>query len=544
MNEPLEVYDVKFMRGLVRRRKKIFLAVFSVVFLASVILALLTPKAYISTATILIEGQVTEDILKGVSSSGFIEERLQAITQQMLSRDKLLEIIKQLNLYPELTDKDVESATDDMRKNITIRTIKAEDLDKRPSRTGYSTVAFTLSFQGQDPVMVQKVASRLTALYIEKDLQVKGQVAAQTTAILQQRLHQSKEYLDLLGSRISDFKRQHAGELPESMPFNLEQIYRLNSQLEEVNGRIRILEGGAASSEGVSPQGSGNQSASDPWARLAQLHMQVVNLQSRYSDKHPDLVKARSEIKQLETRLGISVEQSEKAKRLDELKNRRDDLINSLGPDHPEVAALSKEINTLSSEVQKSKDSGNHVKSRESELKKYIRQRDEIQRKINELNRKNQMAPITQSEYSKLTLEYDAAAKQYNDTMNKLAEAKMAKGVEETKIGERFTIIDEPAVPQKPEKPKQKLKILMAGFFMSIIGGFFSALIMENLDHSIKSMHQLQKITKSPVLAILPYIKSEDEEAEGKFHAVTKKLDDFKNYMCQMIEQGRKKLRV
>jgi len=128
--------------------------------------------------------------------------------------------------------------------------------------------------------------------------------------------------------------------------------------------------------------------------------------------------------------------------------------------------------------------------------------------------------------------------------MNKLAEAKMAKGVEETKIGERFTIIDEPAVPQKPEKPKQKLKILMAGFFMSIIGGFFSALIMENLDHSIKSMHQLQKITKSPVLAILPYIKSEDEKAEGKFHAVTKKLDDFKNYMCQMIEQGRKKLRV
>ena len=40
------------------------------------------------------------ELLKGVSM-GFVEERLQVITQQILTRDKLIQISKKLNLHPE-----------------------------------------------------------------------------------------------------------------------------------------------------------------------------------------------------------------------------------------------------------------------------------------------------------------------------------------------------------------------------------------------------------------------------------------------------------
>ena len=466
----------------------------------AILFAIFSPKTYVSTATFLIEGQASDEIVKGAAAS-YIEEKLQAITQQILSQDKLIEIIKELNLYPEMkNDADIESAIANMRKNISIRTIRAEDLDKRATRGRYSTVAFTLSFRGGEPQTVQRVASRLAALYIEKEIQTKGKMVAQTTAVLQQRLIQSKEQTATLGGRLSDFKRRHAGEFPESTPFNLEQIYRLNTQLEEINARIRILEDRPTASDGqissLGPQNPSttNQSANDPWARLGQLRMQLANLQSRYSEKHPDVIKTKREISSLENRLGIT-----------------------------------------------GGEPGNSVNQGESELKRHIRQRDEIQRKINEFQRKNQMSPFIQAEYQRLTLEHEGALKQYNDTMAKLAEAKMAKGIDDTQLGERFTIIDEPLVPQKPEQPKHG-KILLVGFFMSLFGGLFASIIAENFDHSIKSPEQLQKMTKLPVLTVYPLVKTEEEElAEANKIHVMDIINGLKNWASRATEYIRTK---
>jgi uncharacterized protein involved in exopolysaccharide biosynthesis len=240
---------------------------------------------------------------------------------------------------------------------------------------------------------------------------------------------------------------------------------------------------------------TGTRATSDPWTRLAQLRLDLDSLRSRYSEKHPDVIKTRGEIQQLEAKLGISVASSGQNER------------------------------------------------KETELGKYLRQRDEIQRKINDYQRKIQMAPVVQTEYSKLNSDYDNAMRQYNETMEKLADAKAFKGIEQAQLGERFTVIDEPVVPQQPEKPK-KMKIILAGFIMSIMGGLFASIIVENLDHSIKSVDQLQKVTKLPVLTILPYIKSEKEEAEDKFQTVMKRIDDMKNHLFHVIEQGRKRLRA
>lgn len=501
MNRQTDFIDIRFFRGFIRRRKKVFLIVASFVLFASVILSFVLPKVYESSATILIEGRVMEELMKSLSL-GNVEERLMAITQQILSRDRLLEIINQFQLESSLDDQAaIEKAVENMRKNISIKTIRTEDLDRRPSRGMYSTVAFKLAYQGDDPVTVQKVTSRLAALYIEQNAQKKGELANQAAVVLEQRVNQHKEQTERLGRRLSEFKRIHADGLPESIPFNMEQINRLHAQLEEVNARIRLLDEKSTiverqgTSAGSQSQLTGTRATSDPWTRLAQLRLDLDSLRSRYSEKHPDVIKTRGEIQQLEAKLGISVASSGQNER------------------------------------------------KETELGKYLRQRDEIQRKINDYQRKIQMAPVVQTEYSKLNSDYDNAMRQYNETMEKLADAKAFKGIEQAQLGERFTVIDEPVVPQKPEKPK-KMKIILAGFIMSIMGGLFASIIVENLDHSIKSVDQLQKVTKLPVLTILPYIKSEKEEAEDKFQTVMKRIDDMKNHLFHVIEQGRKRLRA
>jgi uncharacterized protein involved in exopolysaccharide biosynthesis len=158
------------------------------------------------------------------------------------------------------------------------------------------------------------------------------------------------------------------------------------------------------------------------------------------------------------------------------------------------------------------------------ELKKYTQQRDEMQRKINEFTRRNQIAPLLGTEYTRLSADYDNAMKQYNDAKMKLAEAKAVRETDDSFLGERFIIIDQPVVPQRPENPQQG-KILLAGLFLAMFCGLFASIVAENLDHSIKTAEQLQKITKLPVLTVIPFIESEDEKIETKKNQISKILE-------------------
>jgi polysaccharide chain length determinant protein (PEP-CTERM system associated) len=517
MAEQPEIYDIKFLKGFIRRRKRVFLMVASGVMAATILFAIFAPKTYVSTATFLVEGQTSDDIVKGAATIA-IEEKLQAITQQILSHDKLLEIIKEFKLYRELkSPADVEFVVREMRDDISVRTIKAEDLDQRPSRARYSTVAFTLSFQGKDPVTVQKVASKLASLFIQKNIQTKEQVASQTVAILEKKIAELRDRTGLLERKLNDYKVAHAGELPEAIPFNYEQINKLNTQIEELNQKIRVLEerkrnpDAAFASQMASDPAASAAAVTDPWTRMAQLRMQLVSMQSRYSDKHPEVIRTKSELRQLEARLGISNELNEKQKKLEELKDQEADLKASKGPNDPEVKKIQGEIASLDRELQKMKGTGAAVDPTERELKRLTQERAVLQKRLSEYQRKSQIAPLVQKEYSKIASEYDDALKQYNETMSKLAEVRLARGIDQTQLGERFTIIDEPQVPQKHDKP-QGGRILLAGLLLSAFCGVVVSFTMENMDHSIKSVEKLQKMTQVPVLAVMPLIDNGEEK--------------------------------
>ena len=85
------------------------------------------PSIYESTSTILIEEQqIPEDFVRS-TVTGFADERIQSLTQQILSRSKLWEIIQQFHLYPELQEKYTrEEILEKMRDDIKLDTISAE----------------------------------------------------------------------------------------------------------------------------------------------------------------------------------------------------------------------------------------------------------------------------------------------------------------------------------------------------------------------------------------------------------------------------------
>ena len=149
----------------------------------------------------------------------------------------------------------------------------------------------------------------------------------------------------------------HAGELPETKPFNSEQISRLSTSLDQIDSNMRILQdrrvylqGQLSAIDPGAAKGADSASA-NPRIRLQRLRKEQANLRTKYSEKHPDVVRIKRQIQELEQQLSASEDYNKKSAQLEELKSKLTPLKASLGPNHPDVVKLSDEISALSGEL-------------------------------------------------------------------------------------------------------------------------------------------------------------------------------------------------
>jgi uncharacterized protein involved in exopolysaccharide biosynthesis len=534
-----EGQELKDLKGIIRRRKRGFITAFFLVSVLSVVIAFALPPIYRSQATILIEGQqIPTDYVKTTITS-YVEERLQMITQQIMSRTKLLEIINRFNLYAEMRDRHtIEEIIEKMREDITLETISADVRDKRTGREGSATIAFTVSYEGKNPATVQKVANVLPSLYLEENIKARERTASNTTEFLQQELDDLKEQITVNEQKITEFKEAHLGELPEHNAANMQALSRLQRDLDQTSSRLRSLEERKIYLEGqltgIDPlrpiMSDDGKTIMNPEERLRFLRLKLISLQSTLSDKHPDIKKLKKEIQELEAKVGESDDSLYKVKKLKDLENRLVELQGRLGPRHPDVLKLSREIEALREELNVSRakqvtrevtaqradnpayiNLRTQIASTDMEMKSLLQERSRIKKDIDEYQRKIANAPLIEREYNELTRDYENAKFKYNEILNKLMEARVAQGMEETQRGERFTIIDPAHYPEKPYKPN-RIAIILIGVVLAMGAGVGLAAARESLDPSIKTPEELQSIVGSPVLSVVSLIETDEEK--------------------------------
>jgi len=134
------------------RRKLSLVVPAALVFLLGVAVALFWPPVYKSTATILIEEQEVPTDFVMTTVTSFAEQRIQQINQRIMSFSRLLEVIQQYGLYPELKEsRTTEEIVEKMREDTALQPVSAEVIDRRTGRPTAATIAFTLSYQGRNP---------------------------------------------------------------------------------------------------------------------------------------------------------------------------------------------------------------------------------------------------------------------------------------------------------------------------------------------------------------------------------------------------------
>jgi hypothetical protein len=120
-----------------------------------------------------------------------------------------------------------------------------------------------------------------------------------------------------------------------------------------------------------------------------------------------------------------------------------------------------------------------------------------------------------EQEYLALTRDYQNAHAKHQEIMNKILEARISEGMEESQKAEKFTIIDPASYPEKPVAPKRGL-IALAGLILGLGAGVGLVALTESMDHTVKSTDELAWVTGLPVLGKITRIVTPEDIARKK----------------------------
>lgn len=518
-----------------RRRRKVMLLVVGVLLCVSMSIALLWPGTYRSKATILIEEQEIPTELVHSTITGFADQRIEMIKQQVMSRSSLWKVVEQYNLYPDMrTEVPTEAVVKRFSKDIEVEVISADIVDKRNQHATKATIAFTVSYSSGVPETAQRVANELTSLFLGENLRSRERQARETTSFLKQEAGNLAAHIEEVEAKLSRFKQKANGALPELMELNQQLLNQSDRELTDLDQQIRsteerktYLEGELATIKPNTPIISvTGERILDSVERLRALRAEFAGTAANLSPDHPDVIKMKQEIAALEKETGVSPEGEEIAKQIINAQANLTTQMRRFGPEHPDVEQTQRMITALNGELRRVGTSAGkplqrpenpayiniqaQLNSATSSLDALKSSRTIVKRRLQDYAQRIERTPALEPEYLALTRDRDSSSQKYQDIRSRLLEAQVSQGLEVQRMGERFSLLDPPGLPETPEKPnRQALAIL--GFIVSILSGGAAAAVAEHLDRSIHTSEQLMRVTHALPLAIIPFMPNRED---------------------------------
>lgn len=456
------------------RRKRLALPVFVIPLVAVISSVFFLPNIYRSTATVLIEGQQLPEAFVRSTVTSAVDTRLQAITQEILSRSRLNGLITQFGLYQDLRKRvSLEEVIDRMRRDIQL-----ELKGVKPMERDRATIAFSLSFRGSDPATVAQVTNTLASFYIEENLKVRERQAAGTAEFLKVQLDATKVRLDEQERLVSTFKRQHMGELPQQLDANLSTLARLNMQL-RVNSdnlplaqqrRQDILTQLAEFEAGVAPTDMSGV-VTDP---LSKTRHELMMAQAKYTEAHPTIIRLKAELEELER------QQAETGGKEDQEEGDTATFMN------PAAQRLKRALREIDGEIAA-------LKAEAVRLRKDLAS---YQSRV-------ETTPRWEQEFQALARDYDSTKDLYQSLLKRHEEAKLAESMEQRQKGELFRVLD-PATPSERPVAPDRLRLILMGLVLSAGLAVGVVMMVEQLDTSFHTVDDLRGFTTVPVLVSIP----------------------------------------
>jgi succinoglycan biosynthesis transport protein ExoP len=495
-----ESFDLQRWLGAARRRYLYFLIPMLFGWLVVWGASWVIPPVYRSGTLILVEQPTMPKDYVTPNVTDDLQERLQSITQQILSRTRLLQIIDQVKIYGDgHSQMNPDEKVERMRKDIEIELVHDAHNDK--------ITAFNVYYSARDPRLAQKVTSELTNLFINENVEVRQQQSEDTTQFLETQLETARNALSEQEERIRQFKGQHVGEMPAQQTSNLAILNGLQSQLQNAEDALNtakqqriylqtLIDQYRTMQGTVSTGGDTPQSLPAIDKELERLKTQQAEMSARYTDRHPDLRKLKDQIARTEkTRDALVAELTTKNATTtdDGTKARASDLA----PNSP-IMQLQGQLHANQVEIA----------SREHAIAELKTSLGEYQARLNQ-------EPVREQQLADLTRGYDQSKASYDELLKKKNESEMATSMERLQQGERFRVLDPPGLPSKPDFPN-RLKFCGMGLGVGLMLGLVVAGGFELMDDRMHSEQEIKDLLPVGIMVEIPEVLNFSDQQSSK----------------------------
>lgn len=518
-----------------RRRRAPAIIVGAVMLIAALSAAMFWPATYRSAGTILIEQQeVPVDLVRSMVSS-YADQRIQMISQRVMTSENLVRIIDRYQLYPDKRRSEPrEVLLKRMRDDIRFSMISADVVDPRLGRPTKATIAFSVSYDNRSPALAAKVANEIVTLYLNENLASRRQTADDTATFLTAEGDRLSRQIDELDGKLASFKERNINNLPELGQLNLQLMSRAEEELRETETRIRSLNQQIVYLEAQLAQlqpasqiySETGQRILSPADRLKTLRSEYSRASAIYAANHPDVLRMKREIDGLEKVVGRVDDGNELVRQLDDAISQLDSAREKYAPDHPDVLQLERLVKSLQATMRAAPLTAEAVRA-DPDNPAYIQVSAQREASINErasLEKKSQVlrarisqyeqrlaqSPEIEREFSTIARELENAQLKYREVRQKQMEATLAQTLETERKGERFTLIEPPLAPEEPVSP-HRVAIVLLGFVFAIGSAVGLIVVLEMLDTSIRSRRDIETLISVPPLAVLPWIETPAE---------------------------------
>ncbi len=465
----------------------------------------LLPATYQSDALILVEQQKVPEqyVVPNVSVS--LQERLQSMTQQILSRTRLQATVDLFHLYARdggfMSKMQSADPVDQMRKDIQIELVSA------PGRPGELT-AFKIRYTARSPELAQQVNTQLTTLFIDENLKSQQQLSENTTAFLDGRVADARTKLAEQEAKVRAFKATHLGSLPNQLASNVQIMSGLQNQLQATQHAVESAEQQKLYQQSLLQQYqsvqdslvSGDSTVTPPEAlenELKGLRVQLADAQSKYTDSYPDVVALKDKIAKTE-QLKKQIE--------DEIAAKQQEAADTAA-DAPESRPASMRNGALTPMMQIQ----SQLKVNQMEIESLHQQERKIQSELSEYQARLNGTPQTEQELADISRGYEESQVNYNSLLQKQNQSQLATSLEQRQQGQQFRIIDPPSMPYKPSAPNRVL-VSFGGLILGLAVGAILTAILELTDARVRREQDLQGLVPARVLVGIPRLSTPEED--------------------------------
>ena len=456
-----------------------------VVFAVSLVL----PKRYRSETLILVEPQKIPEEYVHATVTTDVTDRLQTISEEVMSRTRLQTIIDDLHLYPNLQGKESkEDIVATMRKDIDVDVISNAHPEK------HSVGAFKIAYIGSSPELAQKVTNEIADLFIQENLKVRDQQAQGTNQFIGNELNKARQTLAVQEEKIRQFKATHLGSLPEQSASNLQLISQYqslaqaNSEAIDRANQQRVYLQSMLNMSGVGKGGAGAAAPLTPLQiELQKARQDLSAARQKYTESHPDVVRLKSEVETLE----------------EEVKNQPQSA-------RAEAAAGSPAGPNMVQQLQ------SQLVAIEQEIKARAERQRVLESQLAALQGRVESLPAVESQFADQSRDYESTQKNYQSLVEKQAASAMAAELERHDESEQFRVLDPAGLPSKPYSPNLKI-INGAGLLGSILIGLLLAFSMELRDPTIHDADDMMQYLSIPLLTTVPSIPRTTSAGQSRF---------------------------